>query len=73
MNDPGLDSPIAEDAKDVENQKRDEKEEQDEDEAAFLEPRWASPDLLTRILPRHRNQTNPPSHTRNWLFQVAGG
>jgi potassium channel subfamily K len=40
MNDPGLDDPIAEDAKDVnvEHQKKDEKDEKEEDEQAFLEP-----------------------------------
>ncbi|PMD35598.1 voltage-gated potassium channel [Hyaloscypha variabilis F] len=41
MNDPGLDEPISNDAKDVENQERDEKEEKEEDEQAFLAPsRW---------------------------------
>jgi hypothetical protein len=39
MNDPGLDQPIAEDAKDVEKQQEDEQEEIKEDEEAFLEPR----------------------------------
>jgi potassium channel subfamily K len=41
MNDPGLDQPISEDAKDIEDQKIDEKEQRDEEEEAFLEPsRW---------------------------------
>jgi len=41
MNDPGLDEPISNDAKDVENQKEDEKDAKHEDEQAFLEPsRW---------------------------------
>ena len=40
MNDPGLDEPIADDAKDVEKQRTDEKEEREEDEQAFLEPRY---------------------------------
>lgn len=39
MNDPGLDVPIASDAKDVEGQRHDEEEERLEDEQAFLEPR----------------------------------
>lgn len=39
MNDPGLDDPIGHEAKDVENQKGDEKDEQHENEQAFLEPR----------------------------------
>ena len=41
MNDPGLDEPISNDAKNVEHQKRDEKEEAEEDEESFLEPRYA--------------------------------
>ena len=40
MNDPGLDEPISDDAKDIENQQRDEKDEREEDEQAFLEPRY---------------------------------
>lgn len=40
MNDPGLDEPISNDAKDVENQKRDEEDEKEEHEQAFLEPRY---------------------------------
>ena len=39
MNDPGLDEPISNDAKDVENQEKDEREEKEEDEQAFLAPR----------------------------------
>jgi potassium channel subfamily K len=39
MNDPGLDEPISNDAKDVESQQQDEKYEREEDEQAFLEPR----------------------------------
>lgn len=39
MNDPGLDEPIASDAKDIENQREDEQDEIEEDEQAFLEPR----------------------------------
>lgn len=38
MNDPGLDEPISSDAKDVENQKRDEDEEKEEHKQEFLEP-----------------------------------
>ncbi|KAJ8062859.1 hypothetical protein OCU04_008114 [Sclerotinia nivalis] len=41
MNDPGLDEPISNDADDVENQHRDERDETKEDEDAFLNPsRW---------------------------------
>jgi len=40
MNDPGLDDPIANDAKDVEKQKEDERDEMEEDEQAFLAPRY---------------------------------
>jgi potassium channel subfamily K len=40
MNDPGLDKPISEDAKDVENQKKDEHDAEEEDEQAFLEPKY---------------------------------
>ncbi|TGO15849.1 hypothetical protein BTUL_0035g00540 [Botrytis tulipae] len=41
MNDPGLDEPISNDADDIENQQRDEKDETKEDVEAFLEPsRW---------------------------------
>jgi potassium channel subfamily K len=39
MNDPGLDRPISQDAKDVEKQEKDEQEEIEEDEQTFLEPR----------------------------------
>jgi len=39
MNDPGLDEPISQDAKDVEKQQGDERDEMEEDEQAFLEPR----------------------------------
>ncbi|TVY57474.1 Outward-rectifier potassium channel TOK1 [Lachnellula cervina] len=38
MNDPGLHEPISEDAKDVENQDRDEDDAEKEDEEAYLEP-----------------------------------
>lgn len=40
MNDPGLDEPISKDAEDIENQHRDEEDEKEEDEQAFLEPRY---------------------------------
>ena len=41
MNDPGLDEPIQNDAKDIENQKVGENDAKEEDEQAFLEPsRW---------------------------------
>jgi len=40
MNDPGLDEPISNDAKDVEHQKEDQQDELEEDEQAFLEPRY---------------------------------
>ncbi|KAE8453217.1 hypothetical protein EG329_011284 [Mollisiaceae sp. DMI_Dod_QoI] len=41
MNDPGLDEPISNDAKDVENQAQDEQGEREEDEQEFLAPsRW---------------------------------
>ena len=40
MNDPGLDEPISNDAKDVEHQQQDEQDEKEEDEQAFLEPRY---------------------------------
>jgi potassium channel subfamily K, other eukaryote len=43
MNDPGLHEPISEDAKDVENQDRDEHDAEKEDEEAFLEPRYDRP------------------------------
>ena len=43
MNDPGLDEPISNDAKDVENQERDARDEKEEDEQAFLEPRSVYP------------------------------
>jgi hypothetical protein len=39
MNDPGLEEPTANDAKDVENQKHDENEEEDQ---TFLEPRYVN-------------------------------
>ena len=39
MNDPGLDEPISNDANDVENQVNDERDENEADEQAFLEPR----------------------------------
>jgi potassium channel subfamily K len=39
MNDPGLDEPISNDAKDVENLAADEREEEEEDEQEFLAPR----------------------------------
>lgn len=40
MNDPGLDEPISNDAKDVENQVHDERDEKEEDEQEFLAPRY---------------------------------
>ena len=41
MNDPGLDEPIQNDAKDIENQREDEQDANEEREQAFLEPsRW---------------------------------
>jgi hypothetical protein len=40
MNDPGLNEPISNDAKDVEKQNEDEEEEKVEDEQEFLEPRY---------------------------------
>lgn len=40
MNDPGLDEPISNDAKDVENQAHDERDEREEDEQEFLAPRY---------------------------------
>lgn len=40
MNDPGLHEPISEDAKDVENQDRDEDDAEKEDEEAYLEPKY---------------------------------
>lgn len=41
MNDPGLDKPISNDAKDVENQKSEARDEKEEDEQEFLAPsRW---------------------------------
>lgn len=40
MNDPGLDEPISNDAKDVENQVQDERDEKEEDEHEFLAPRY---------------------------------
>ena len=49
MNDPGLDEPISNDAKDVENQERDEREEKEEDEQAFLAPRLVLLDMKWRI------------------------
>lgn len=47
MNDPGLDEPISNDAKDVENQRIDEQDEVEEDEQAFLEPRYVQHDSRT--------------------------
>jgi hypothetical protein len=46
MNDPGLDKPISEDAKDIENQEKDEHDAEEEDEQAFLEPKYDA--FLTR-------------------------
>ena len=40
MNDPGLDSPIKDGAKAVEEEHRDEADLEEEDEQAFLNPRW---------------------------------
>ncbi|PVH87650.1 voltage-gated potassium channel [Cadophora sp. DSE1049] len=41
MNDPGLDEPISNDAKDVENQRSDDKDDKNEEEQEFLAPsRW---------------------------------
>lgn len=42
MNDPGLDEPISNGAKGVENQAMDERDEREEDEQAYLEPRYVS-------------------------------
>lgn len=45
MNDPGLEDPISNNAKVIENQKEsDEEDEADENEQAFLTPRFAFPD-----------------------------
>ena len=46
MNDPGLDKPISNDAREVENQMGHEKKEEDDEEYAFLEPRWIALRLL---------------------------
>ena len=43
MNDPGLDLRIGDGAREVENQKGDERDERREDELAFLEPRRVIP------------------------------
>ncbi len=41
MNDPGLDQPISEESKDLENQQKDEQDEREKEEESFLEPsRW---------------------------------
>lgn len=51
MNDPGLDKPISDDAKDVENQMGKQREEEDkEDEESYLEPRWIIIHLQHTIL-----------------------
>jgi hypothetical protein len=50
MNDPGLDEPISNDAENVEHQKRDEKEEAEEDEETFLEPRYAKLPSISAIV-----------------------
>lgn len=42
MNDPGLDEPISNNAKDAENQVDDEQDEREEDEQEFLAPRQVS-------------------------------
>lgn len=39
MNDPGLDKPISDDAREVENQMGHETKEEEDEEYAFLEPR----------------------------------
>ncbi len=41
MNDPGLDEPISEESKDLENQRKDEHDEREKEEESFLDPsRW---------------------------------
>lgn len=49
MNDPGLDEPISNDADDVENQQRDERDETREDEDAFLKPRYTEREVLRNL------------------------
>lgn len=51
MNDPGLDGPISNDANDVENRQRDERDETKDDEDAFLEPRYVGGKILQIPLP----------------------
>jgi potassium channel subfamily K len=58
MNDPGLDEPISNDARDVENQVNDEHDEKEEDEQAFLEPRqvlFLTGDCLRNPQPSERS------------------
>lgn len=50
MNDPGLDEPISKDAKAVENQHKDEQGELNEDEKAYLEPRYVGKEPLSTSL-----------------------
>lgn len=50
MNDPGLDNSISNDAKAIENEKlSDERDEEEEDEQAFLAPRCFQQFLLQRL------------------------
>jgi hypothetical protein len=59
MNDPGLGEPISSDAKDVENQLHDEHDKREEEEQAFLDPRYS---LLTIF-----------ASITNIILKVAGG
>lgn len=54
MNDPGLDSPISEEAKAMENEKQsDEQDEVEEDEQAFLAPRYLFSDVVRQTRKAH--------------------
>lgn len=57
MNDPGLDEPISNDAKDVEKQHEDEEDEKIEDEQAFLEPRYVDSASISIATPARGRQS----------------
>ncbi|KAF4628957.1 hypothetical protein G7Y89_g9192 [Cudoniella acicularis] len=83
MNDPGLDEPISNGAKDVENQQKDERDAAEEDERAFLEPSrwWFASTVFPLIAVVHWREYIPPDSEEQdgiglpdpkWLIGING-
>ncbi|KAL8922808.1 MAG: hypothetical protein Q9208_004933 [Pyrenodesmia sp. 3 TL-2023] len=71
MNDPGLDEPIQEHSKDVEQERKDELQFQREDEQAFLDPRLIAINTISLILALVANIALLLNMARRLSFAVA--